>query len=128
MNILNLWRLPHPWAGLWFGQWMGELMGQINKNLIKLDLTKIILSAIHQSSSRLTARQNGPPEAIPPLTVYGRFSFCRGNGQLLRSRQIGELCYQFWLKIYDLWRHSPPLWLVFGWVVGWVHVKLVKIK
>ena len=33
--------------------------------------------------------------------VYGRFSFCTGNSQLLRSRRIGEWCCKAELFITD---------------------------
>ena len=40
-------------------------------------------SPIRRQAVRWTQR---PPEAVPPLTVYGRFSFCMGNGRIGESR------------------------------------------
>ena len=53
-------------------------------------------------------------------------------GQWVRSGQITSNLInldiieiiQFYLKIYDLWKH-PHLWLD-GWVNGWAHVKSLK--
>ena len=46
-----------------------------------------------------------------------------GSGQITKNLINLDLIdvIQFWLNIYDLWRHPT-----YGWVNGWAHVKSLK--
>ena len=51
-----------------------------------------------------------------------------GSGQITKNLNLELInIIQFWLKIYDLWRHSH-LWVGDGWVNGWGHVKSLNIE
>ena len=52
-----------------------------------------------------------------------------GLGQITTNQINLELIkiIQFFLKIYDLWRHPTYGW-VYGWVNGWGQVKSLNIE
>ena len=60
------------------------------------------------------------------MCVDGSVGQWVGPGQITKNLINLDLIemIQFYLKIYELWRHPHP-W-VDGWVNGWAHVKSLK--
>ena len=93
------------------GQWVGS--GQMTKNLINLDLIKVI--EFYLKIYDLYRH----PHLWVGVWVVGWVNI--GSGQITKNLINLDLIkvIEFYLKIYDLYRH-PHLW-VGVWVVGWVN-------
>ena len=110
---------------------------RISKNLITLQLIKIIWLCLNQSQfnkswpnwdhSILICRDTPTHRGCMGSWVNGWFNWSMGGVVHITKYRINlDLIkiIQFCLKIYDLWRH-PHLWLD-GCVNGWAHVISLK--